>query len=156
MAIIALVLANASACAAIPEDTEIDSKSLLPLAAWIEKATHVDMQVMPMVTASNDDLSRALQIENVQQAGAMAAYIPGQIFIRSDKWDATSVKMQSYLVHELVHHAQLISGKTYPCPAAKERAAYQLQNRWLAEKGLPPIATQTWIDAHASCGAAQY
>ena len=43
---------------------------------------------------------------------------------------------QSTVLHELVHHVQTVTGMVYPCPAARERLAYELQAQWLAEKGI--------------------
>ena len=59
--------------------------------------------------------------------------------------------MQSYLVHELVHHAQLLSRKKYECDAAKEREAYTLQNKWLLEHGERPLVSNQWIEKISSC-----
>ena len=43
---------------------------------------------------------------------------------------------QSILLHELVHHVQVVTGMEYPCPPARERLAYELQARWLQEMGV--------------------
>lgn len=137
--------------AAVPEGTVISNDEMHSLASWVEKKTHISMQVLPVATASNRSLGIALRIDDVQRAGAMAAYLPGRLYISNTIWDPNSLRMQSYIVHELVHHAQFVSGKTYPCHAAKEREAYTLQNQWLIEHGLEPIATPQWIDSHSVC-----
>jgi len=59
-------------------------------------------------------------------------------------------------VHELVHHAQLLSRKEYPCHAAKEREAYMMQNQWLTEHGESEIVSQEWIDKVSACGTSDY
>jgi len=48
-----------------------------------------------------------------------------------DGWSATSPADVSVLVHELVHHLQNVAGLTYPCAQARERVAYEAQDRWL-------------------------
>ena len=120
---------------------------------------HVDMEMLPTVTISDRNLKRALRIEDVQKAGAVGAYLPGRITISPSVWDAQNDKVgiiaaQSYVVHELVHHAQFLSGRTYSCHAAKEREAYTLQNKWLAEHGHAPLVDAGWIDRMSACPAA--
>ena len=132
--------------------TIIPSETVAPLASWVEQATHTHMQALPRTIASSHKLQAALSLDGVQKARAAAAYLPGQIVISNVVWDPDSVRAQSYLVHELVHHAQLISRRVYPCHAAKEREAYMLQNEWLRQHGEEPLVTQEWIDHISSCG----
>jgi hypothetical protein len=96
-------------------------------------------------------LKTSLGLKGVQQARAMAAYLPGRIILNNIAWDPQSLRSQSYLVHELVHHAQLISGKRYQCDDAKEREAYTLQNRWLVEHGEEPIVDESFIAKISAC-----
>jgi hypothetical protein len=49
---------------------------------------------------------------------------------------ADNLLEQSTLLHELVHHVQMVTGMDYPCPAARERLAYGLQALWLKERGV--------------------
>jgi hypothetical protein len=141
------------ALSAVSENTTISPAVMRPLANWVEYATHVQMQVLPVAIASNRKLERTLHIDDALHAGAVGAYIPGRIVLRSDMWDPDSVKAQSYLVHELVHHAQLVSGRWYPCDAAREREAYMLQSQYLTEHEQKPIVTQAWIDTISSCAS---
>jgi hypothetical protein len=145
-----LALTN-SAFATVSDGTTITNEMLVPLADWVEQATHVAIKSLPITLASNVRLIIALNLRGVQRANAAAAYLPGQIIISNTIWDPSSVRMQSYVVHELVHHAQLLSRKKYPCSAAKEREAYTLQNRWLVEHGEEPLVTPEWIDKISSC-----
>jgi hypothetical protein len=140
-----------AARAAVPENTPIPAETLAPLAIWVAQQTHVAIDVLPIAVASDRKLGHALRIDDVQRAGAAAAYLPGRLIVSTEIWEPGSVQSQSYLVHELVHHAQLISGKAYACPAAREREAYELQNRWLKTKGLAPIVTPAFIDRISSC-----
>lgn len=50
-------------------------------------------------------------------------------------WSGASVSGQSVLVHEMVHHLQKVGQRTYECPAAREKLAYEAQDRWLALHG---------------------
>lgn len=56
---------------------------------------------------------------------------PGGTIYLSESWRADSPVDVSILVHELVHHLQHAGGLDYACPAAREKLAYQAQERWL-------------------------
>jgi hypothetical protein len=53
-----------------------------------------------------------------------------------DSWRVDSLPNRATLVHELVHHVQELAAIPYPCLAARERLAYQLQAKWLKEQGI--------------------
>lgn len=144
-------LSNAPAFASVPEGSAISPAVLAPLGAWVSQAMHTKLAFLPLATASGWQLKTSIGLEGVQQARSIAAYLPGRIIVNNVTWDEESVRMQSYLVHELVHHAQLMSRRTYPCAQAKEREAYTLQNQWLVEHGESPIYGQSWIDAMSRC-----
>lgn len=135
----------------MPEETAVAPETLKPLALWVEKEMQVSMQVLPIATASDRRLKRALHIDDVERAGAIAAYLPGRLIISNSFWQPTSLRAQSFIVHELVHHAQLVSGRAYPCHAAKEREAYRYQNQWLMEHGEKPAVNQEWIEKLSVC-----
>ena len=137
--------------AAVSDGTRIQNETLKPLAQWVANATGVKISAMPIVTASGTLLKTSLGLQGAQQARSMAAYLPGQIIINNVIWDPESERSKSYIVHEMVHHAQLLSGKSYPCHNAKEKEAYELQNRYLIEHGEEPIFSQNWIDQMSSC-----
>ena len=52
-----------------------------------------------------------------------------------DNWRGESPAEQSILVHEMVHHLQNLAGLKFECPAAREKAAYLAQDKWLARFG---------------------
>jgi hypothetical protein len=52
-----------------------------------------------------------------------------------ESWSGASPREVSVLVHEMVHHLQKLAGLTYECPAAREKLAYQAQDRWLERFG---------------------
>ncbi len=139
------------ASAAVSDGTKISAEQLAPLAAWVELHTHVPMQILPTAVASDRKLEKALHFDDAQYAGAVGAYMPGRLVVSNRVWDPASLEAQSYVVHELVHHAQFLNSRAYPCHAAKEREAYMLQSEWLIEHGQKPIVTQAWIDRMASC-----
>ena len=69
-------------------------------------------------------------------SGVVALYHTSKrtIFL-SDNWTGTSPADQSILVHEMVHHVQNVSEMKFECPMARERLAYQAQDRWLTRFG---------------------
>ena len=146
---------SATAKAEVNDGTMIEFSTLMPLASWVEKATNVKFSFLPIAVASDRKLERALRIEDVQRAGAVGAYVPGRLMISNEVWDPDSLQAQSYVVHELVHHAQWVSGRTYACNEAKEREAYVLQSRWLTEHGQKPLVDQAFIKKMATCPAVQ-
>ncbi|MBI3419289.1 MAG: hypothetical protein HY053_04060 [Proteobacteria bacterium] len=137
--------------AAVPDGTRISNDTLRPMAKWVENATHIKISTLPIVVASGIRLKTSLGLQGIQQARSIAAYLPGQIIINNIIWDPDSLRSQSYIVHEMVHHAQLLGGKSYPCNNAKEREAYLLQNRWLEEHGEDAIVSASWIDEMSTC-----
>ncbi len=137
--------------AAVPDGTRISGAEVASLIVWVEKAMSVNIPVAPIITASGRVLKTSMGLEGVQAARSMAAYLPGQIIINNIIWDPESLSAQSYLVHELVHHAQLLSGRTYACHNAKEREAYTLQNQWMTDHGEEPIVSEGWINRLSSC-----
>jgi hypothetical protein len=146
-----LALTNCAGDNLVSDGTQISPETMKPLAQWVSYQTNVAIPALPIATASGSRLKTTLGLEGVQRARAVAAYIPGQIIINNIIWDPNSLVSQSYLVHELVHHAQLFSGKQYPCPEAKEREAYTLQNKWLVEHGQDPIVSEGWIADISAC-----
>ncbi len=69
---------------------------------------------------------------------------PGDRIYLDDRIDPhRDVRARAILLHELVHYVQQVSGKfdgMDPCVAsiAREREAYSIQNRYLAEQGVLP------------------
>jgi len=153
IALLLFTMLSLTNCAdhSVADGTMIPPTTVQPLATWVEHQTGVKMVALPITEASGMMLKNSLGLEGVQQARAVAAYIPGQIFINNVIWDPQSLVSQSYLVHELVHHAQLFSGKIYPCPESKEREAYTLQNKWLVEHGESPLVSEGWIANMSEC-----
>jgi hypothetical protein len=55
----------------------------------------------------------------------------GTIYL-PEGWSGDTAAGSSMLVHEMVHHLQEMSGIDYPCAEAREKLAFQAQERWLA------------------------
>jgi hypothetical protein len=109
-----------------------------------------------MVLVSRAAMEAKIGNPQRQAALARALYVPGEVDIDDQFWDPTDVKAISFLVHELVHHAQLYRGIAYACNNTKEWEAYKLQNLWLAEHGLPPVVDNSWIARMARCDSSPF
>lgn len=48
-----------------------------------------------------------------------------------DDWSGRGAAEISVIVHEMVHHLQSSAGISFPCPAAREKLAYEAQDAWL-------------------------
>jgi hypothetical protein len=56
--------------------------------------------------------------------------------VLADDWIGTSLADQSILVHEMVHHLQNLGKLKFDCPSAREKLAYQAQDKWLGRFGM--------------------
>jgi len=50
-------------------------------------------------------------------------------------FDMADIKDRSRLLHEMIHHLQVVENKLFRCDAAMEKEAYQVQERWLKDQG---------------------
>ena len=78
--------------------------------------------------------------DSIENPTVQAAYRRDVLAVYDDKsktiflpsaWAGTTPGELSVLVHEMVHHLQNVAQLKYDCPAAREKLAYQAQNRWL-------------------------
>lgn len=122
-----------------------------PLMQWVALKTGVAVPYLPRIAVSRDQMIALIGNPQRQAALARALYVPNMVVIDEAFWNPSDTRTVSFLVHELVHHAQLFSRKSYPCANAKEWEAYHLQNMWLAEHNLPPAVEENWIATMASC-----
>ena len=75
------------------------------------------------------------------------------IYLRND-FDLSDIEDRSRLAHELVHWVQWQNGhnETTRCMGKLETEAYQLQDKWRAQYGLPPKRDEfTMMMLEASC-----
>ncbi len=68
-------------------------------------------------------------------------------------WRPESVSGRAELIHELVHHYQVISGQAdrIACIGTLEKHAMRMQNRYLAFHALPPAFSETDIVLMGDC-----
>jgi hypothetical protein len=67
------------------------------------------------------------------QEGSTVAVYDGTLrtIYLAEKWSGETPAEVSVLVHEIVHHLQHAAGMVFECPQAKEKTAYEAQERWL-------------------------
>lgn len=135
----------------VPDGTAIDPDLVQELLAWVSVQSGYHPPGPPVVIASREKFVQLMRKTGARLSNARAMYIPGMVVLDNNTWDAQDPMQLSLLVHDLVHHAQLFSGKTYPCRAAKEQEAYTLQNKWLAERGAGFFASDAWIERLSQC-----
>src|SRR3546814_17835946 len=106
---------------------------------------------------SSDVCSSDLVFGAADGGDALGAYDPETrtVYI-GDHFPPDSLQAKSVLLHELVHHAQTMAGREYPCFAAGEKPAYTLQDTWLKERGGSLKATLNiaplFVDLVKTCG----
>ncbi len=133
------------------EQSVVPAPFVAPLMQWVAVRMSVPVTSLPAVYVSRERMVAKIGDPMRQSALARALYVPGEVVIDDQFWDASDTRTVSFLVHELVHHAQLTSGRSYSCHNAKEWEAYKMQNMWLAEHGLPPAVEDKWIARMADC-----
>lgn len=73
--------------------------------------------------------------------GVQAAYDNNRVYLQHT-WSASNLRDVALLLHELVHHMQAASGKTFDrvqCPPSElEKPAYETQLAWLRAAGVEP------------------
>ena len=137
----------------VAEGTALDPAPFRPLARWVALRFGMDELPLPAVVASRQMLESTDRRMNLARSGERmrALYTPGIIVLSPETWDPRDPLELSFVVHELVHHAQIMSGRHAPCPEALEEEAYILQNAWLEEQGRPPLYDPHWITDRARC-----
>jgi uncharacterized protein DUF6647 len=79
----------------------------------------------------NAGTERALSGHSASDIVAVYSDSARTIFL-AENWTGGTPAELSVLVHEMVHHLQSVAGLKYECPQAREKLAYQAQERWLA------------------------
>ncbi len=112
---------------------------------WVAAELGVPMpETLPRVAFADEETMRgiraAVEGDPVGAASpdatllAMYDTISGTIFLPLG-WTGQSTAEVSILMHEIVHHFQLLSREHFACPAAREKLAYEVQGRWLEVHG---------------------
>jgi hypothetical protein len=133
------------------ETGNVPPSFIVPLMNWVVAHTNVRVPTIPTVLVSREAMVEKIGDPYRQSALARALYVPGEVVIDDTFWDPSDVRAVSFLVHELVHHAQLYRGIAYACNNTKEYEAYRLQNQYLAEHGEEPVVDEKWIATMARC-----
>jgi Domain of unknown function (DUF6647) len=110
------------------------------LARWVaERTGEAELSVPRLCILSTGELSRLrggpLEALGPLQTVALYSRQPPLILLDS-AYDPGNPVSQSVIVHELVHHAQAVSGRRFACSAEAERDAYDIQEEWLSRFGL--------------------
>jgi hypothetical protein len=80
---------------------------------------------LPDLTAEVPRQNTAVAVEALYDDTTRTLYL-------SENWTGITPAEVSVLVHEMVHHLQNLAGLKYECPQAREKAAYEAQDKWLA------------------------
>lgn len=109
------------------------------LTAWISSQTGWSIVPPPrieLVTPPRmSEIGLGPDIAPDPQLRALYSRQKETIYLRAS-WRSSSLRDQSELVHELVHHFQKRHDVPHQCDAARETLAYDLQMKWLKEQGV--------------------
>jgi hypothetical protein len=135
-----ILLAVALLCASVTGALASDGFKLAAFSAWLTNKTEYPTPSAPEIVRKSDKaLWWMMQPgvpfpENPADGRVHGLYIDGTIYLAETCGD--SAWCDSVLLHELVHHYQSESGVDLPCLGEQEREAYQIQEKWLAERGV--------------------
>ena len=106
---------------------------ILSLLVWIAAQTGLVVSPPPLIQlVSVEEMRRKLQRHSVvafYDRTTSTIYLP-------TGWDSRTVYQKAVLLHELVHHVQNFNKISFPCEGEREKQAYALTVRWLAEQGV--------------------
>lgn len=109
------------------------------LSAWIMAQTGLAAVAPPRVEHITQirmtEIAQGPNIAPNPQLRALYSQKISTIYLRAN-WSEVSLRDQSELVHELVHHFQNTHNLQYQCGAEREKLAYELQLAWLREQGI--------------------
>ena len=119
---------------------------LAELWDWVRGELGLEADLSPpQVCRVDADVMQSLRPGTALDAVALYDGDRRRILLRTH-WDPADVIDQSIIVHEIVHHAQKLSGRRLSCPSAGEAEAYDLQAKWLNASGMD-LKTAFGIDA---------
>lgn len=82
---------------------------------------HRGFDIQPQTAAVGPDMNTV----SVFDTDRRIIYLP-------QTWTGNTAAELSMLVHELVHYLQAVSGEKFACVEAREKTAFEAQERWLA------------------------
>ncbi|MCL2468771.1 MAG: hypothetical protein FWF24_00855 [Alphaproteobacteria bacterium] len=145
---------KAEAQASYKDGALVSQEVIAPLMRWVEAQTGVRVPYLPKVLASRSQLVDIVGKMDRLPGRARALYTNGTVVLDHQRFDSRDSTQLSLLVHELVHFAQSFRNQSaYACAQAKEVEAYQLQNKWLEERGHRPFVRASWIERVSTCPA---
>jgi hypothetical protein len=120
----------------------VESELMKAVAAWLSADFGLPITELPNVEfvgkeqmialrhrgVPSDHMNEGRDILAVYDDDARTIYLP-------QGWTGRTVAEASILVHEMVHHAQNLGGMKTECPQAREKLAYEAQQRWLGRFG---------------------
>lgn len=134
-----LVAASAPAWAGDCADAGIARKALDELWDWVRaEVGQASVVPAPEVCLVPEEVLLRLRGGGEAQAMQLEALYDRtrtRILVR-ERWRPADPVSSSVIVHELVHHAQSVSGTRFACPALAEKDAYRVQETWLERSGL--------------------
>lgn len=77
------------------------------------------------VTENQDRSEHRRPVVSLYNVATKTIYLPNE-------WTGRTPAELSFLVHEMVHHLQHLANTSYECPQARERLAYEAQDKWLS------------------------
>ena len=106
---------------------------IIALLAWVGAETGLTVPAPPPVVLVPE--ARMLELAaGSSDVKAMYMRDEGTIYLRDD-WGIADLRCRATLLHELVHHVQIVNRVPVACPAEREREAYRLTLKWLREQG---------------------
>ena len=114
-----------------------DTELLLNLIAmWLSENFDLpqkyDRPRVEFVPAGHITALRLGALQSSSQREVVAVYLDERKTIYlAESWTGKTPAELSILVHEMVHHLQNLGERTFLCPEARERLAYDAQEKWL-------------------------
>lgn len=133
---------------------------ILSLLVWLGMNTDYDIDVaLPNIVMTEPyNMCMAYGIDDMgscKAARLMGFYDKNTTIYLRTSFNKANVEDKSRLIHELVHYVQWSNGRHLTeCLGQLEVEAYELQDRWRVQHGLPPIMDEfKKILLTASCDA---
>jgi len=125
------------------------------LVDWVEAHTDHPFRIPPRLGVVDNDADILAHSEGENDAisvAALAAENDGEVYLSVKATvHMQEDKYRALIVHELVHVAQQSNGRSYACAAQREAEAYKLQNLYLVEQNLVPVAGDDYIESLKLC-----
>lgn len=139
-----------------PDPSRPSADLVEELLGWIEARTDYDVAAAraappEILFCQTGDSIEYEGNDILVEPGLRAAYdLTSQRIFLVLPWDPDDPRHVSALLHELVHHVQLLN-RAWECPEATEWEAYDLQAQWLAENRIDPGFDWLWIYMISRC-----